>query len=252
MKAIVISLPHARERRERIARHFDEIDLPFEFMDATDAREVDLAEIDTRYRRRWGLRPLAPAELACWRSHVRAITQASGGPDPMTAIFEDDAILRPELPAVLNALEAPPVPFDLVSLARRVRKPLIAAQPLTACRSMGRIRYTEYGAYGYVITREAASYLSGRMTRMRLAADLELMYFWVHRLDLYFLDAPVVEHDDEIPSQLTGGRVRASTGWQKPRLRRTAYPLQMGARKRLGFRQLVRGDIRNHERRISN
>ena len=77
-------------------------------MDAVDAREqteADIAAIDTRYRRRWGLRPLAPAELACGRSHVRAIVQASAGPDPMTAIFEDDAILRPELPAVLDALE---------------------------------------------------------------------------------------------------------------------------------------------------
>ena len=244
MKAVVISLPHARERRERIARRFDEIGLPFEFMDAVDAREVDIAEIDTRYRRRWGLRPLAPTELACWRSHVRAIAQASVGPDPMTAIFEDDAIPLPELPAVLDALEDSPVPFDLVSLARRGRKPLIAAQPLAAGRSMGRLRYSEYGAYGYVVTREAASYLAGRMTRMRLPADMELLFFWVHRLNLYFLDAPVVDHDEDIPSQLSADRMRVLRGWQKPRLRRLAYRLQMGVCKRVGFRHLVRGHIR--------
>ena len=248
MKAVVISLPDARKRRERTARRFDKIGLPFEFMDAVDAREVDLAEIDTRYRHRWGLRPLASTELACWRSHVRAIAQASAGPDPMTAIFEDDAILLPELPAVLDALEASPVPFDLVSLARQGRKPLIAAQPLAAGRSMGRVRYTEYGAYGYVVTREGASYLADRMTKMRLAADLELMHFWVHRLNLYFLDDPVVDHDEDIPSQLTPDRMRALRDWQKPRLRRLAYRLQMGAHKRLGFRQLIRGDIRNHKR----
>ena len=57
MKSIVISLPHALERRKRIAQRFVELDLPFEFMDAVDAREptdADIAAVDTRYRRRWG------------------------------------------------------------------------------------------------------------------------------------------------------------------------------------------------------
>lgn len=246
MRSIVISLSHARERRERIAQRFAEVGLPFEFMDAVDTRELteaDMARIDTQYRHRWGLRPLAPAELACWLSHVRAIAQAGAGPDSVTAIFEDDAILRPELPAVLDAIEDCSIPFDLVSLARRQPARLIAARPLAAGRSMGRVRYTEYGAYGYAVTREGAAYLMGRMRRMRLPADMELMFFWVHRLNLYFLDVPVVEHDDDIPSQLDAGRARALAGWKKPRLRQIAYRLQMAARKRIGFRQLVREKI---------
>ena len=79
MNSIVISLPHALERPKRIAQGFVELDLPFEFIDAVDAREptdADIAGVDTRYRRRWGLRPLALAAVACWRSHARAIAQA--------------------------------------------------------------------------------------------------------------------------------------------------------------------------------
>ena len=247
MKAIVISLAHAQERRRRIAQRFSEAGLPFEFMDAVDAEdmtEADMAQVDTRYRRRWGLRPVASSELACWRSHVSAITRASTGPDPMTAIFEDDAIPLPELPAVLDALEHPPVSFDLVSLARRSRKPLVAAEPLAAGRSMGRVRYSEYCAAGYVITREAAAYLAGRMKRMRLPVDMELLFFWVHRLNLFFLDAPVVEHDEIPPSQLATDRTVAVTGWKPPRHRRLAYLLHMAASKRIGFRNLVSGKIR--------
>ncbi len=250
MKAVVISLLRARQRRERIAQRFGEIDLPFEFMDAIDAQglsEFDIASYtDRSYRNRWGARPLTPSEHACWRSHVRAIGQASIGPEPMTAIFEDDAVPRPELPVVLNALEDCPERFDLVSLARRNRRRPLAGRrvSLTAGRSLGRVQYTEYGAYGYVITREAASYLVGRMTRMRLPVDMELMHFWVHRLNLYFLDEPVVEHDDDSPSHLTPGRTVVLTDWKKPRLRQTAWRLQMGVRKRIGFRHLVRGTIR--------
>ena len=218
-------------------------------MDAVDAEEMteaDLAQVDMRYRRRWGLRPVASSELACWRSHVSAITQASTGPDPMTAIFEDDAIPLPELLAVLDALEHPPVPFDLVSLARRSRKPLVAAQPLAAGRSMGRVRYSEYCAAGYVITREAAAYLAGRMKRMRLPVDMELLFFWVHRLDLFFLDTPVVEHDEKPPSQLATDRTAAVAGWKPSRHRRLAYLLHMAASKRIGFRNLVSGKIRRY------
>ena len=250
MRVIVISLPRARQRRTRIAQRFTELNLPFDFMDAIDSSELteaDMeAQIDTRYRRRWGLRPVALTELACWRSHVCAIRQVSAGPDMMTAIFEDDAILRPELPIVLDALEDCPVPFDLVSLGRRkAERPLIAPHPLAAGRSMGRVAYSEYGAYGYVITREAASYLMARMARMRLPVDMELMYFWVHGINLYFLDEPAVDHDDDVPSYLARDRAEMTVGWRKPRLRRIAYRLEMGLLKRLGFRNLVRGTIRD-------
>lgn len=248
MKSIVISLQNARERREHIAQEFARLDLPFEFMDATDACDLaaaDLGNIDMRYRRRWGLQPLAPAEVACWRSHVRGIIQASTGPDPMIAIFEDDAILRPELPAVLDALASSPVPFDLVSLARqKAERPLIAARPLAAGRCMGRLRYSDYGAFGYVVRKGGAAYLASRITRMRLPIDLELMHFWVHRLNLYFLDAPVVEHDDASLSQLAAGREQAVIGWKKPKLRRLAYRAREAVLKRYWWPRLVKGEIR--------
>ena len=79
------------------------------------------------------------------------------------------------------------------------------------------------------------------MTHMRLPADMELMFFWIHRLNLYFLDEPVVDHDEDVPSQLSADRMDALRGWQKPRLRRLAYRLHMGVCKRVGFRRLVRG-----------
>lgn len=186
-----------------------------------------------------------PAEIACWHSHVRAIREVSAGSEPMAAIFEDDAVLQPTPPVVLDCLQDCPVPFDLVSLARRnPERPLIFPHPLLPGHFMGRVRYTEYGAMGYVITREAARQLMTSMTRMRLPVDMELMSFWVHRLNLYFLDRPVVEHDDDAPSQLAPDRARIMAGWRKRRLRETIWRLQIGVRKRIGFRQLVRGKIR--------
>lgn len=248
MQLIVISLPTAHDRRERISQRFAEVGLRFEFMDAVDAgrlTEQDFARIDRGYGRRWGLPPLSPTEFACWLSHVHAIRRVAAGPDPMTAIFEDDAIPRTDLPTILSALEICPVAFDLVSLSRRnPNRQMVSAHPLAAGRSMVRVRYSEYGAEGYVITRDAAAWLVRRMTRMRVPVDVDLLFFWVHRINLWFLNVPAVDHDVSIPSQLAMGRTAKLVGWRKPRLRRMVYRLQMGARKRIGFRRLVKGKIR--------
>lgn len=245
MKAIVISLPHAHERRKRASQRFAEIGLSFEFLDAVDAGELtdaDIVRMDARYRRRWGLRPLAATELACWLSHVRAIHQASIGSDEVTAIFEDDAMPRPECTSVLTALEHCLINFDLVSLGRRnTTRAHVDVHALEAGRSLCRVRFSEYGAFGYVITKEAALRLGPRLTRMRVPIDMDLMFFWVHRLNLWFLDTPVVDHDDDVPSYLTADRERMLVGWKPSRLRRIAYRLHMAVAKRIGFRRLVQG-----------
>ncbi len=250
MKIIVISLSDAYERRRRMEAQLAALGLPFEFLDACDGRELlesDMGQIDLQFRRRWGLRPIVPAELACWRSHVQAIHLAAqnhdGGP---TAIFEDDIIPLPALPGVLDALENYPDDFDLVNLGRRLPgRPLVAPRPLAAGRSMGRIRFSEYGAGGYVISNQAARYLTHRMRAMRLPVDMELMFFWFHRLDLYCLDAGVIDYagEEELPSQISPARTAAASA-KKGRLRRVAYRLQMGARKRLGWRRLISSAIR--------
>ena len=132
------------------------------------------------------LRPVALTELACWRSHVCAIRQVSAGPDMTPTIFEDDAILRPELPIVLDALEDCPVPFDLVSLGRRkAERPLIAPHPLA--RSMGRVAYSEYGAYGVITRRQSHGPHGPHAPASRYGVDV-LLGSWDQ-------DEPAVDHD---------------------------------------------------------
>ena len=119
-----------------------------------------MAQIDTRYRRRRGLAQISPGELACWLSHRAALRVLVASKDPMAAIFEDDGLPLPELPAVLQSLECRAGSFDVVVLGRRMPwRPLVDPITLVGERAMGRIRYNEWGAEGYVIARAAARFL---------------------------------------------------------------------------------------------
>ena len=248
MKSVVISLPHARTRRARIAQRFAEVDLPFTFMDGIDARDLSVAhkaQLDTRYRRSRGLRPVSPGELACWLSHRAALRVLVAGNETMAAIFEDDGLPLPGLPEVLRALEERAGSFDAVVLGRRQPwKPLVDPVAL-GDRKMGRIRYNEWGAEGYVITRAAAGFLLARMPRMRFPYDMDLCHVWVNRLNLFFLDEPVVHHEDDYSYiDAAGPRSRyANRRFGIARIKSLRFSGEMAVLKRYTFPRLRRGGI---------
>lgn len=248
MRSLVISLSRALERRAAIAQRFAEVNLPFEFMDAIDARnltETDTAEIDTTYRSRRGLRPISPGELACWLSHRAAVRTLVAGNEPMLAIFEDDGLPLPELPDVLRALERRAGSFDVVVLGRRQPwKPLVDPIALGK-RKMGRIRYNEWGAEGYVITREAARFFLARIPKMRFPYDMDLCHAWVNRLNLFFLDQPVVHHEGDYSYIDAAGPRRgyANRRSRITRLKSLRFSVEMAVLKRYTFPHLRDGRI---------
>jgi len=66
---LVISLKRATDRRNHIAAEFEKAGLSFEFIDATDARDLPARH---RLSPEFGL-PIAPGDLACTISHGRAM-----------------------------------------------------------------------------------------------------------------------------------------------------------------------------------
>ncbi len=112
------------------------------------------------------------------------------GPD-MVAVFEDDARFTPRLAEILSVLETRPFAFDVVSLHRgHPRRPFIPCVPLTDDHSAGRVRYSDSGAVGYVITQPAARHFLETTPKMVLA----LLHFWMSGLDTFYIDPPVVRH----------------------------------------------------------
>ena len=236
-----------------MAEEFARVGLDYEIWPAKDARTLtadDRAFVDRSARERLGLHPIPDGSLACTLSERAAMHHlVTHGPE-MMAVFEDDARFKPDLPAVLQALERQPSAFDIVKLQRRnLRRPFIPTTPLPTGHRLGRVRFSDFGSEGYVITREAARLLLERIPRMVRDLDHDLSYFWENGLNVLYLDPPVVREDRKYGSQIHETRSAERLVHRRERLRRpTILARRLKAiiandlRRRAAFRRLLRSD----------
>ncbi len=256
MRIVLISLERATQRRRRMAEEFARVGLDYEIRAAVDARTLtdeDRAFVDHAAREQLGLHPVPDGSLACTLSERAAMHDlATNGPESI-AVFEDDARFDAELPAVLQALERQTHRFDIVKLARRnLRRPFIPSMSLPTGHRLGRVRFSDFGSEGYVITRVAARLLLERIPRMVRDLDHELSYFWENGLNVLYLDPPVVREDPgygEYGSQIQETRSAERLAHRRERLRRPAIlarrvkaVIANDLRRRVAFRWLMRSD----------
>jgi len=252
MKAFVINLARAVERRRRMEEQFAALGLEATFHSAADIRDFTqetYTKVDRETRRRLGLWPQADTEIACWMSHHQIMQEiVENGPET-AAIFEDDAGLSAELPAVLDALERRPFAFDVVKLNRRSPRTFIPCEHLETGHRVGRVRYHDYGSEGYVITREAARHFLENTPLMMREIDQALSRFWENGLNVFYVDPPVVSHDDQEDSQIERDRRRARKAHKRAEgvlsvtWRRLTNTITHDIRRRAAFRRLLRGEI---------
>ena len=196
-----------------MSQQFEELGLEPEFHEAVDGRhltEEDYAQVDRVTRQRMGLRPQADGSIANWLSQRQVMREiVENGPETV-AIFEDDAELSPELPSVLAALERRPTSFDIVKLNRRTpSKIFVPYKQLSTGHNIGRIRYHDFGAEGYVITRDAIRRFLEVTPRMMWELDQAINSYWENGLNIYYLDPPVVFHGGCSESQIEADRRRS-------------------------------------------
>ena len=256
----MINLARAKERRQRISQQFEELGLEPEFHEAVDGRhltEEDYAQVDRSTTRRKGLKPQADGLIGNWLSQRRVMRQiVENGPETV-AIFEDDAELSSELPWVLNALEQRPVSFDVVKLnRRRPHKTFIPYKQISTGHKIGRVRYHDSGTEGYVITRDAARRFLEETPKMTWALDHAINNYWENRLNIYYLDPPVVFHGDRNDSQIEEDRRRSRQvhrETENPAMilwRRTPWSIRRYLTRRREFIRRIRedreADVRDH------
>lgn len=253
MRIVLISLERATERRRRMAEEFARVGLGYEIWPAKDARTLtteDRAFVDRTARERLGLHPIPDGSLANTLSQ-RAVMRdlVRNGPESM-AVFEDDARFDPCLPAVLEELGRWTSAFDIVKLQRRnLRRPFIPAASLYTGHRLGRVRFADFGSEGYVITRKAARALLERTPRMVREIDHVLSRFWESRLNVMYVDPPVVREDEADGSQIHETRSKERLFHRLKRRRRPnilvwrlAAIIHHDIRRRLAFRRLLRSD----------
>ena len=253
MRIVLISLERATERRRRMAEEFARVGLDYEIWPAKDARTLtdeDHAFVDRAARERLGLYPIPDGSLANTLSQ-RAVMRdlVENGPELM-AVFEDDARFDDGLPAVLQALERCSSVFDIVKLQRRnTRRPFLPTNPLRTGHRLGRVRFSDFGSEGYVITREGARLLLERTPRMVREIDHVLSRFWENGLNVLYIEPPVVREDGAYDSQIQETRSAERLAHRHERRRRPAILLRRitalianDIQRRVAFRQRLRSD----------
>ena len=252
MKLFVVNLARAKERRRRMEEQFALLGLDATFHPAVDAKELTpghYAQVDRETRRRLGLWPQADGSIANWISQRQVMREiVENGPET-AAIFEDDAGLSADLPEVLDALERRPFAFDIVKLNRRSNRTFIPCERLDTGHRVGRVRFSDYGSEGYVITREAARHFLENTPMMMREIDQALSRFWENELNVFYVDPPVVSHDEQDDSQIERDRRLArkkhmrADGVVYVTWRRAISAIVREAQRRIAFRRLMRGEI---------
>ena len=206
MKIYVISLQEAGEKRADLAEALSAQSLSFQVIDAVDARQWQ-SEALAKHISSFGVacnmtHTPKPGAIGCHLSHLKAYQKLIDSDAPAAIILEDDAIITPELRQHMPCLQQASAIFDIIFLCdRRPNRPApvigTSERGLQFCFK----KYSNIGTTGYVITRQAASYMLAHHTPFRLAIDTLLNRWWQTKLKVA-TTAPQLVRDDAMASSI--------------------------------------------------
>ncbi len=162
MRIFVISLKNATERRNLITKQFEKLGLNYEFLDAFWGAdyyndEKYFARIPSQ---KYEKRLMSPGEIGCALSHQAIYKKMLEENIPYTLIFEDDAVISPDILKVLPELEKHIKQNQLITLTKcdlTYKKDKIHLCGKYYLSKPYMIKYGSMAqAAGYVITKEAA------------------------------------------------------------------------------------------------
>lgn len=207
----VINLKRSVERRRIIAARLIDLNLPHSFFEAVDGTSLSVEDkasyAGTRRRLFFG-HDLTPGEIGCLLSHRGIYRHMIANSIQAALVLEDDAILADDLPDVLRALMRCPIEWDLIRfLARdKVYKQSrclgFLSEKHRLCRPLG----TPGGAYGYILTLQAAHALNNCMHKNWTPVDTLHGQTWRTFVNAFNVQPSPVHFDDVIESTIGAAR----------------------------------------------
>ncbi len=199
MKIFVLNLEQAIDRRNLIIDEFSKFGMEFEFSKAKFRDELteDDFQIYGAHKARFlnTENPFFNGHFACWISHFEIWRIAINSGFDIIAVFEDDAILGPEIKNTIASLEQLQDKFDIVFLNNRhPNRHFQSIMEVSDKVQLGLIRYATVGGEGYVITKKAMSRLLNDFQVFNMAVDQLLQATWMHKLVTYYVKPTLVFH----------------------------------------------------------
>ena len=243
MKIVVVNLERAIERKNLMVEHFESLGIDFELHQATDWKGLtseQQASINYEKINRDGRTYTIGSIAAAISKRQVLMNMVDNGPD-VICMLEDDVEVTPDFPSVLSSLKD--VQFGIVFLHRGSQdmRRFTPHKRLSTGHELGWLRFSQMGAQGIVITREAAQQLLSVEPTVRPGFDRQLARYWRHGTLTYCLRPPVVVHLGDYAGykSLVGSSQRISPRVSFRRLRRYRHDLRDGVGKRLAYSRLV-------------
>jgi glycosyl transferase family 25 len=245
----VINLDKAPDRLARITEQLQGLRLPFTRLSAVDAgrltTEQRAALDEPAYCRKHGKTPLL-GELGCYLSHVEAMHRFLAGPADFALVLEDDVLLHPTLPAVMQALVACADRWDMVKLSAVHSGTPVPVLGLGSGHHLAVMLSRCTGSSAYLMNRRAAAAYAQGLLPMSLPYDHVFDQGWRFGLKVRLATPTPCGHDDRIASTIaapSGGSRKFH--WTR-RLPAHAYRLGNECRRLwYGLRQVLREQFGN-------
>ena len=193
-------LPVARRSALGPHRQLQTLDIEPEILSAKDWQELteqDYALVDTQTREQQGRKALSSGMIACAISHRQALEGLVSSETDMMVVVEDDVTLSADFKHFLDVVEDRNIDFDVIFLHRCKSRNAFATIERIGDYRLGLVRYSDWGAMGYIITRNAAQRFLERVPRIVHQIDHSLRAYWEHGLNTLSLDPPVVHHGNQ-------------------------------------------------------
>ena len=218
-----------------MAERLDPLQVPYSFFEGVDGSMLDLDTLPSydRLRRRLFFgRDLKKGEMGCLLSH-RAVYQHMVDHDIDTAVvLEDDVFPAPEFPDVIRSLVKHPLQWDVVRFleGEKVYNKSRVIGPLCGKYRLTRPLVASGGAYGYMLTKKAASRFLRHMQKNAVPVDTVHSYVWRTGLETFAVNPSPVRPDREIDSTIGEDRFDKTlqiADWQKTIYRLTRSWLKL-------------------------
>lgn len=199
MDALVISLTNNNKaRREHIEMHFDKAGVAFDFFDAVTKDQIEKEQLLTGVD--LSESKLNDSEKACFLSHAKIWKMMLDREIDYLAIFEDDIHLSESASMFLSDPNWIPVEMGLVKLEKSNKYYNITNKKIPAIggRSLIKLKKTNWGSAGYIISLEYVRYLMKRLADKKtiMTVDDELFTPALNEgMELFMLEPAICIQD---------------------------------------------------------
>lgn len=211
IKAFIIHLERATERRQQVAELISQLQIPAEVITAVDAKQLSDAEVDRVYKPRLH-KPTYPFrlsrnEIACFLSHRKTWQAIIDQNLDAALVLEDDVALTADFPAAFAAALAVAIEGGLVRLPFRTDRETGDTILMSGSVKVIRPLPVGLGMVAQLISRKAAQILLNRTKQFDRPVDTFAQMNWITGLQpLSVIPGGIAE----ISAQLGGSTLKQS------------------------------------------